>query len=152
MSLETTIAGSEDKLIESLHFAGQTSASYVTSRRSCSFPPQAASDFTAASVRLMRFLLADFSGWLDGSTVHLVMTIHNASANPLTPICDSPASMFSRIRVIAHGSAILEDFEDAGRVHQMFSLLQSNSRRYNAHAEGSGSDATCCDPQFAWRP
>jgi hypothetical protein len=142
MSLETHIAGSEDKLIDSLHFAGQTSASYVPSRRSCSFPLQAASDFTAASVRLMRFSLADFSGWLDGSTVCLVMTIHNASANALTPICDSPASMFRRIRVVCNGSAMVEDCEDAGRVHQMFSMLQSSSRRYNSISEGWGSDTT----------
>jgi hypothetical protein len=46
MSLETHIAGAEDKLLDSLHFAGKTSASYVTERRSVSFAPQAASNFT----------------------------------------------------------------------------------------------------------
>jgi hypothetical protein len=70
------------------------------------------------------------------------MTINNATANNLAPICDSPASMFRRIRVIANGSAVLEDVEDAGRVHQMFSMLQSSSRRYNAISESWGSDST----------
>jgi hypothetical protein len=139
MSLETHTAGAEDKLLDSLHFAGKTSASYVTERRSVSFAPQAASNFTPQGVRLMRFNLADQNGWLEGNTLRLVMTIHNATANDLTPIVDSPASMFRRVRLIGNGSAMIEDVEEYGRVHQMFSLLQSSARRYNAHAEGWGS-------------
>jgi hypothetical protein len=34
---------------------------------------------------------------------------------------------------------MIEDIEEYGRVHEMFSLLQSSSRRYNALAEGWGS-------------
>ena len=139
MSLETHIAGAEDKLLDSLHFAGKTSASYVTERRCVSFAPQAASNFTPNGVRLLRYSLADQSGWLEGSTMRLVMTIHNASANPLRPVVESPASMFRRLRIIANGSAMIEDVEEYGRVHEMFSLLQSSERRYNAHAEGWGS-------------
>ena len=140
MSLETHIAGAEDKLLDSLHFAGKTSASYVTERRSVSFAPQAASNFTPNGVRLMRFNLADQNGWLEGNTLRLVFTLHNATANPLVPICDSPASMFRRMRVIGNGSAMIEDIEEYGRVHEMFSMLQSSARRYNAHAEGWGSE------------
>ena len=88
MSLETHIAGAEDKLLDSLHFAGKTSASYVTERRSVSFAPQAASNFTPQGVRLMRFNLADQNGWLVGDTVRLVMTIHNAKATNLVPVVD----------------------------------------------------------------
>ena len=80
MSLETHIAGAEDKLLDSLHFAGRSSASYVTERRGVSFAPQTASDFKPGGVRLMRFNLADQQGWLEGDTVRLVMTIHNARA------------------------------------------------------------------------
>ena len=123
MSLETHIAGAEDKLLDSLHFAGKTSASYVTERRSVSFAPQAASNFTPNGVRLMRFNLADQNGWLEGNTLRLVFTLHNATANPLVPICDSPASMFRRLRVIGNGSAMIEDIEEYGRVHEMFSML-----------------------------
>ena len=139
MSLETHIAGAEDKLVDSLHFAGKTSASYVTERRSVSFAPQAASNFTPQGVRLMRFNLADQNGWLVGDTVRLVMTIHNAKATNLVPVVDSPASMFRRVRLIGNGSAMIEDIEEYGRVHEMFSMLQSSARRYNAHAEGWGS-------------
>jgi hypothetical protein len=54
------VAGdTQDKLLDSLDFAGTTSASYVTEHTSVSFAPQAASNFTPQGVRLMRFNLAD---------------------------------------------------------------------------------------------
>ena len=68
------------------------------------------------------------------------MTIHNAMGTSLTPVVDSPASMFRRVRLIGNGSAMIEDIEEYGRVHQMFSLLQSSERRYNAHTEGWGTE------------
>jgi hypothetical protein len=124
MSLEIHIAGAEDKLLDSLHFAGKTSASYVTERRSVSFAPQVASNFTPQGIRLMRFNLADQNGWLEGSTLRLVMTIHNARGDQaLEPVTDSPASMFRRVRLIGNGSAMIEDIEEYGRVLEIFSLL-----------------------------
>jgi hypothetical protein len=153
MSLETHIAGAEDKLLDSLHFAGKTSASYVTERRSVSFAPQAASNFTPQGVRLMRFNLADQNGWLVGDTMRLVFRLHNARTDEdLSPICDSPASMFRRMRLIGNGSAMIEDVEEYGRVHEMFSLLQSSARRYNAHAEGLGSTDLHCTRQRSTLP
>ena len=140
MSLETHIAGAEDKLLDSLHFAGKTSASFVTERRSVTFAAQTSANITPAGSRLLRFNLADQSGWLDGSTLRLIMTIHNSKATPLVPICDSPASMFRRVRLVGNGSAMIEDIEEYGRVHEMFSHLQSSARRYNAFAEGWGSE------------
>ena len=142
MSLETHIAGAEDRLLDSLSFAGKTSASYVTERRSVSFAPQAASNFTPQGVRLMRFNLADQNGWLEGDTLRLIFTLHNASTDALlTPITDSPAGMFRRVRLIGNGSAMIEDIEEYGRVHEMFTMLQSSGRRFNTHTEGWGSSA-----------
>jgi hypothetical protein len=83
MSLETHIAGAEDKLIDGLSFSGRNTASYVTERRSCSFQPQSGGLFSPNGIRLMRFNLADQTGWLQGDTVRLVMTITNHSANAL---------------------------------------------------------------------
>ena len=82
MSLETHISGSEDKLIDSLSFAGRNTASYVTERRSCSFQPQSGGLFSPNGVRLLRFNLADQSGWLVGDSVRLVMQIQNNTSNP----------------------------------------------------------------------
>jgi hypothetical protein len=85
MSLETRVAGAEDKLLDSLPFARKTSASYVTERRSVSFAPQAASNYTPGGVRLLRFNLSDQNGWLEGNTLRLVFTLNNLTANDLTP-------------------------------------------------------------------
>ena len=139
MSLETHIAGSDDKLIDGLHFAGRNTASYVTSRSSVSFAPQTASNFKTSGSHLMRFSLADQQVWLDGGTVRLVFKLTNLHVtSSLQPICDSPASMFRRVRVIANGSAVIEDIEDYGRVHQLFSELLPTQRRFNNTTETWG--------------
>jgi hypothetical protein len=138
MSLETHISGAEDKLVDGLSFAGRNTASYITERRSCSFQPQSGGLFSPNGIRLMRFNLADQTGWLQGDTVRLVMTIQNLSANPLVPICDSPNGLFRRLRVICNGSAICEDVEDYSRVSQMFSNLLPSDRRYNDIRESWG--------------
>ncbi len=139
MSLETHISGSEDKLIDSLSFAGRNTASYVTERRSCSFQPQSGGLFSSNGVRLLRFNLADQAGWLVGDTVRLVMQIQNNRGAAIQPITDSPASMFRRMRLIANGPAIIEDIEEYSRVHQMFSELLPSARRYNDVCETWGA-------------
>ena len=119
--------------------AGRNTASYITSRQNVSFAPQTASNFEPSGSRLMRFSLADQQGWLDGSSVRLIFKLTNLSGTgPLQPITDSPASMFRKMRVIANGSAVLEDIEEYGRVHQMFSELLPAQRRYNNTAESWG--------------
>ena len=46
--------------------------------------------------------------------------------------------MFRRMRLIANGSAVIEDIEEYGRVHQMFSELLPSQRRYNDITEAWG--------------
>ncbi len=151
MSLETHIAGSEDRLLDGLHFAGRSSASYVIERRSCTFPPSSASSWKPSGVRLCRFNLADQQGWLDGNSMRLVFTLTNLSgSSAIGPECDSPASMFRRLRIIANGSAIVEDIEEYGRVFQLMSELRPSQARYNDIGETwtSGSAAqTLTDPR-----
>jgi hypothetical protein len=135
MSLETHIAAAEDRVLDSLLFAGElchrsTQRFVRTAGRERLHPP---------GIRLMRFNLADQNGWLEGHTLRLVMTIHNSNANDLIPICDSPASMFRLVRAVGNGSAMISDIQEHGRVHEMLSRLQSAARCYNAHAEGWGS-------------
>ena len=140
MSLETFIAGSEDRLVDGLHFGSRNTASYVTARRAATFHPSSASSWKPSGVRLMRFNLADVAGWLDGGTMRLIFTITNNKANgTLQPIVDSPASMLRRVRVIANGSAVLEDIEEYGRVYQLFSEMLPAQRRYNNISESWGA-------------
>jgi len=147
MSLETHIAGSEDRLIDGLHFAGRNTASYIVNRRDATFHPSSASSFKPSGVRLMRWSLADQAGWLDGSSVRLIFTLNNLTARPasgatvldgaLQPFSDSPASMFRRLRILGGGSEI-ENIEDYGRVFQVFSTLLPSNTRMNNLAEGWG--------------
>ena len=119
MSLETHIAGVDDALIDSLHFSGRNSASYVTQRQEVTFAPQSGGRFEPSGIRLLRFNLADYQGFLDGSTVRLAMRIVNNSVSDLTPIAASPACMFRRCRILC-GGAEIEDVDNYGRVFQMF--------------------------------
>ncbi len=87
----------------------------------------------------MRFSLADQQGWLDGGTVRLIFKLTNLNpSESLQPVVDSPASMFRRLRLIANGSSVIEDVEDYGRVHQLFSELLPSQRRYNNITEAWG--------------
>ena len=137
-SLETHIAGSTDQLIGGLHFAGRNTASYIIARHATTFHPSSAAAWKPSGVRLMRFNLADVAGWLDGATVRLCFTLTNLGASALTPIVDSPASMFRRMRVIAKCSATIEDVEEYGRTYQLFTELKSSQRRFNDVCESWG--------------
>jgi hypothetical protein len=68
----------------------------------------------------------------------------------------TPAFMFRRVRVIGNGSAMIEDIEEYGRVHELFARLRSSAQRYNDHAEGWGitpaHDCTLNNPGVATRP
>jgi hypothetical protein len=142
MTLETHISGSEDKLLAGLHFAGRETASYVTKRELATFAPQQASNFKPSGTRLMRFSLADHQGWLNGSTLRLQMTLVNNSASALIPAAVSPACMFRRMRIIASGSAIIEDVELYGRCHKLFSFLTSPEELRVRVSEEWGNSAT----------
>ena len=122
-----------------------------------SFSPSSASSWKPSGVRLVRFNLADHAGWLDGGTVRLIFTITNLGPTPtagvtnsLVPSSTSPACMFRRMRIIANGSAMLEDIDDYGRTFQMFSELLPSQRRMTNLAEswgGTGNTATLSNPE-----
>ncbi len=128
MSLETHIAGSEDRLIDGLHFAGRDTASYITARRATTFSPSSAAAWAPSGVRLVRFNLVDHAGWLDGGTLRLCFTLNNLATTSLDPIAVSPACMFRRVRIIA-SSACLEDIDNYGRTYQLTSELLPCQRR-----------------------
>ena len=102
----------------------------------------------------MRWNLADQAGWLDGNSVRLLMEITNLSTVPanaapalyvMVPGTSSPASMFRRFRVIANGSAVLEDIDNYGRTFQIMSdLLPSNRKMVNI-GKAWGGDASAAE-------
>ena len=140
MSLETHISGSEDRLIDGLHFGSRNTASYIVERTQATFHPTSASAWQPSGVRLLRFNLADVSGWLDPGSVRLCMSLNNQDQDnvALAPITDSPLGMIRRMRILASGSAVLEDIEHYNRVYQLMAELQPGQRRYNNISEEWG--------------
>ncbi len=107
--LESVISSSDDLLIKGLHYASSQTSSYITSRSNVSFAPNAASDFKPSGSRLMRFSLAQDSGWIDPGTMRLLFRITNLRpTSSLQPVTDSPASMFRSLRIVASGNSELE--------------------------------------------
>ncbi len=148
MSLETHIASATDRLIDGLHFGGRNTASYVVSRQATTFSPSSAAAWSPSGVRLVRFNLADHSGWLDGTSVRLCMQLTNLSSSAtLDPIAVSPACMFRRVRIIG-ASAVLEDIDVYNRTFQLMSEMSSTcQRRMNDMTEswGGGSATLTLD-------
>ena len=120
MSLETHISGSEDRLLDSLHFAGRNSASYITARREATFAPSSAASWPAKG--LIRFNLADHAGWLDGGTLRLIFTLTNNHATAGLDLIGNASAgvMIRRLRIIANGSAVIEDRELQSRFSNVF--------------------------------
>ncbi len=138
MSLETHISGSEDRLIDGLHFGGKNTASYITARPATTFSPSSVAAWSPSGVRLRRFNLADHGGWLDGATLRLCFTLTNLALTTLDPIAVTPACLFRRVRIIANGSAVIEDIDNYARVYQLMSELLPCQRRMNDTAEAWG--------------
>ncbi len=64
------------------------------------------------------------------------MVIRNDSAAVMTPTSLSPASMFTRFRVLA--GIEIEDVSDYGRMHQMRQMLKSSAEQMSDLCEGWG--------------
>ena len=141
MSLETHIAGSEDRLLDSLHFAGRNSASYITARRASTFAPSSAASWPARG--LIRFNLADHAGWLDGGTLRLIFTLTNNHVSAGLDLIGNASAgvMIRRLRIIANGSAVIEDVSDYNRVFQLFSELLPPQRRFTNSLEAWGDES-----------
>ena len=133
------VASLSDALIDGMSFANRNTASYITARRSCSFPTQSGGTFSPQNLRIMRFNMNDSDGaWLDGSTIRVAFTISNLGTSPLTPSTRSPASLFRRLRVLT-GSQEVFDLLSYGRCHELFSMMLPAGRQANDACEGCGS-------------
>ena len=100
-ALETHISSLGDSLISGMRFAGSSTASYITARKSTSFQTQCGGTFSPANLRILRFNLSDAGegAWMDGGVLRIAMTINNTGSSQLTPTTNSPSSMFRRCRI-----------------------------------------------------
>ena len=106
-SLDIHIASLSDSLISGMSFANRPTASYITGRKSTSFPTQTGGVFSSSALRIMRFNMADSDGaWADGGTLRVAFTLQNNGSNAIKPNTLSPASVFRRLRILCGGTEI----------------------------------------------
>ena len=99
-SLDIHIASLSDALIDGMSFANRATASYITGRKSTSFPTQSGGVFSSSQLRIMRFNMADSDGaWADGGTLRVAFTLQNNGSNTIKPNTLSPASLLSLIHI-----------------------------------------------------
>ena len=140
-NLDCHIASLSDSLIDGMSFANRATASYITGRKSTSFPTQSGGTFSSSALRIMRFNMADSDGaWADGGTMRIAFTIQNTGTSAIQPTTLSPASLFRRLRVLCGGTELF-DLLSYGRVHQLFSMQLPAARQAENAVEGWGSSS-----------
>ena len=130
----------EDTLIDGLSFKLAKTASYITSRRSCTYHPQGSNIYTPQNGTKLIKISINGSDWLDPSTFRIMFDLYNTNANAanrLRPI-GGPWSFFSRMRILA-GGQILEDIDLYNRVHEMFNNFTAEGSRNNDYTESFGN-------------
>ena len=131
----------EDLLLDSLSFKLNKGSSYVTDRRSVRIYPSGSNIYkTTSGNRVIKISLnAEDNSWLDPQSVCVFFNldpqtrVYNGKLRPLSP----PYCFFRRMRILA-GSQVVEDLNDYGRVHHMFSKMMSEGARIDEANEGFG--------------
>jgi hypothetical protein len=79
---------------------------------------------------------------LDGGTLRLIFTLTNNHISAGLDLIGNASAgiMIKRLRIIANGSATIEDIDEYGRVFQMFSELLPPQRRFTNSLEAWGDE------------
>ena len=103
----------EDKLIDSLSYKLDATASYITARDSATFWASGSNQYSPTGVRVMKLTINNTDGWLDPSTVKVQFDIKNLGGNGKTlRMISGPWVFIRRVRVLAgNGSAVIEDID-----------------------------------------
>jgi hypothetical protein len=125
--MESKIAtGTNDSLLDALDFRLPDVANYIVDRTSCTFFPQGGQPYAPGGVRLIRFVLADNSQFIDPTTIRLCFDLANTTAPDVDPakpnaleLLGPPICLFMRGRLLVNGT-LVEDINYLGRTMMMF--------------------------------
>ena len=139
--MEAVANSVEDYLIDGLSFKLSNSASYVTSRRSCTFHPSGSNIYTSSGgTKLIKIVLTGDS-WLDPSTFRIQFDLRNLEPTAGDGVTNKEVrpiggawTVFRRVRILAQGQ-VLEDIDQYNRTHEMFHMFLSSGHRVNDQAE-----------------
>ena len=135
--METVSNSIEDALITGLSYKLDSTASYITERKSCTYYAMGGNSYSSNSGTKVIKLVINGDSWLDPQTLKIQFDVQNLSGtNPLRTL-SGPWSFFRRLRVLCQGQ-LIEDIDYYNQVHQMFDVLQSEHVRNNEDVEGFG--------------
>jgi hypothetical protein len=134
--METVSNSIEDKLLDGLSYKLDSTASYITDRKSSTYWAVGSNIYSPSAGTKVIKLVINGEGWLDPSTVKIQFDLKNNSTGPLRTL-SGPWSFFRRMRVLCQGQ-LIEDIDGYNLVHQMFNSLQSKHVRDNEDVEGFG--------------
>ena len=92
-------------MIDGLSFELAKTASYITSKRNCTYHPQGSNIYTPQNGTEIMKISINGSDWLDPSTFRIMFDSYNTNANAtnrLRPI-GGPWSFFGRMSILAGG-------------------------------------------------
>ncbi len=151
--MESIVASGSDFLVGPLSFdVLQDQASYVTGRRNSQIFASVP-ECGPASVKSVKFNVADPNGFIDLSTLCFSWTVQEkGGAAALQPLTAIPHNYWSRM-IIRCSSALVEDIGNLGRTEEMFSRFMSQAKRENAAVMGHGvTGATAAGDDHKARP
>lgn len=139
--VEATANSVEDFLIDGLSFKLKKGASYINERKSVTYHPQGSNYYSTSGTKLIKMLITGQDAWLDPSTFRIAFDLVNGEATEAKQlrVLGAPWTFFRRLRVLV-GGQLIEDIDDYGRLHQMFSVLTAKDSRTNELAEGFGKE------------
>ena len=135
--METVSNSIEDALISGLSYKLDSTASYITERKSCTYYAMGGNAYAPNSGTKVIKLVINGDSWLDPSTVKIQFDLQNLSGTIPLRTLSGPWSMFRRLRVLCSGQ-LIEDIDLYSHCHQMFDVLQSEHVRNNEETEGFG--------------
>jgi hypothetical protein len=148
MSLETTAASLEEKLLDELQFNLKPGANYVTRRESVTMYPSGSGGYQYNSVKVIRIPLQAAAGqWLDPQTLNLnfdfksnapadVTSGDNQNRNRIK-LNSGQHNIWSRLRILVGGQS-LEDISYYNRLYDMYLKMAPESYLKNFTVQGPG--------------
>ena len=137
MYMESTKHNTEYLLVDSLSFKLPGSGQYVVDRRNCKFHTEGGNSDSASNGTRVLTLRMNGEGWLDPSTVRIMLDVLNAdgdSAKTLKPK-GYRHGFFHRLRLSVRGQ-IIEDVQDFDRVSHSLNMFENPQTRFNDNCSG----------------
>ena len=128
--METVSNSIEDALISGLSYKLDSTASYITERKSCTYYAMGGNAYAPNSGTKVIKLVLNGDGWLDPNTVKIQFDLQNLNGTVPLRTLSGGGSFFRRLRVLCQGQ-LIEDIDLYNHCHQMFDVLQSEHVRNN---------------------